>query len=73
MKSLILMLIYTATFMGMFLVLSSIGMLWNQNYRDILSDHTWFMIYTLFFGWWLALFPTREYYMHNQEYFNEYL
>jgi len=67
------MLIYTATFMGMFLILSSIGMLWSDSYRDILADHTWFMGYTMFFGWWLALFPTREYYMHNQEYFQEFL
>jgi hypothetical protein len=73
MKSLIILFIYTATFMGVFFLFSLIGLLWNDSYYDIVSDGTWFMMYSMFFGWWIAMFPTREYYMHHQEYFNEYL
>lgn len=73
MKSLILMLIYTATFMGVFFLMSLIGLLWNDSYYSIVSDHTWFMAYSLFFGWWLSFFPTREYYKHHEQYFEEYL
>jgi hypothetical protein len=72
MKSLALMLIYTATFMGMFFLLSLIGLLWNDGYYTIVSNDGWFMAYTIFLGWWLSIFPTREYYMRNQQYFNEY-
>ena len=73
MKSLTLIFIYAFTFLGIFFSLSAIGLLWNDSYRAILADHTWFMMYTLFLGWWLALFPTREYYMHNQDYFQQYI
>ena len=73
MKSLIIIFIYTATFMGVFFLMSFIGLLWNDSYHAILSDHTWFMMYSMFFGWWISFFPTREYYMHNQDYFEDYL
>ena len=73
MKSIIIMLIYTGTFMTMFFLLSLIGLLWNDSYHAVISDHGWFMAYTILFGWWLSLFPTVEYYKHNQEYFEEYL
>jgi hypothetical protein len=72
MKSLIILFIYTFTFMGVFFLMSSIGLLWNDSYYAVVSDHTWFIAYAMFFGWWIALLPTREYYMHHQEYFNEY-
>lgn len=73
MKSLLAILIYTGTFMGMFFLMSTIGLLWAESYYSIISDHSWFMIYTMFFGWWIAMFPTREYYLHNQDYFDNYL
>jgi hypothetical protein len=72
MKSLILMFIYTATFMGVFFSLSLIGLLWHDSYHAIVSDGGWFMAYTIFLGWWIAMFPTREYYKHHEQYFNEY-
>lgn len=73
MKSLALIMIYTCTFLGMFFFLSSIGLLWNNSYGGIISDPTWFMLYTLFLGWWIAIFPTREYYMHHEKYFQDYI
>lgn len=73
MKSLFVILIYTGTYMGVFFLMSLIGMLWSDSYHAIVSNPNWFMMYSLFFGWWIALFPTREYYMHYQDYFDEYL
>jgi len=72
MKSLIIIFIYTFTFMGVFFLMSLIGLLWNDSYYTVVSDHTWFMLYSMFFGWWIAMFPAREYYMHHQDYFEEY-
>jgi hypothetical protein len=67
------MLIFTATFMGIFFLMSLIGLLWCDSYYAIVSDHSWFGCYSLLFGWWMAIFPTREYYKHHENYFNEYL
>ena len=73
MRSLILIFIYTATFMGGFFVMSFIGLLWNDSYYAIISEHGWFIAYTMFFGWWISILPTREYYKHHEQYFEDYL
>jgi hypothetical protein len=73
MKSIFLMLIYTATFMTMFFLLSAIALLWCDNYHDIVANPNWFMVYSIFIGWWVAMFPTTEYYNHHRSYFKEYL
>jgi hypothetical protein len=70
MKSLFAILIYLGTFMGMFFVLSMIGILWTD-YTTVISDDSWFMCYTVFLGWWMGIFPTREYYMMHKKYFSE--
>ena len=70
MKSLNLILIYLGTFMSMFFLFSLIGTLWF-NYSDVISNNGWFMVYSMFFGWWMSIFPTREYYVKNQDYFSE--
>ena len=70
MKSLIAILIYVGTFMGMFFLLSTIGTLWTE-YRTVISSDGWFMCYSLLFGWWIPIFPTREYYMKHEDYFSE--
>lgn len=71
MKTLTMMLIYLGTFMLMFLILSCIGMLWEP-YREVISNPNWFIVYTIFLGWWLAMFPTMEYYNLHKKYFNEF-
>lgn len=70
MKSLIAILIYLGTFMGMFFLLSTIGILWTD-YKSIITSNGWFMGYSLFLGWWIAIFPVREYYVKHQDYFSE--
>jgi hypothetical protein len=73
MKSLILIVIYIGTFIGLFLLFSFIGLLWNDSYRSIIGDGNWFFLYSVVFGWWLSAFPAREYYTHNEDYFDRYL
>ena len=69
MKSIILFLVYIATFMGMFFVLSFIGFLWYPSYTQIISNHNWFIGYGFAIGSWLSVFPTIEYYSKNEKYF----
>ena len=73
MKSFIVFLIYVSTWMLGFLTMSLIGLLWADSYRQIISNPNWFMMYSLFIGWWLSILPAREYYTHHQQYFETYL
>lgn len=69
MKWTILILIYIAAFMGMFFILSLIGMLWMP-YSEVINNINWFMMYSLLIGWWIAAFPAFEYYCLNEDYFD---
>lgn len=60
MKSIFLMLIFLGTFMGFYFLLSCIGMLWDT-YEGIITNENWFLAYSLFLGWWIALLPTVEF------------
>jgi len=60
MKTLFLILFFTGVFMGFFFLMSSIALLWCDTYAEIIKNPNWFMMYTLFFGWWLAMIPTIE-------------
>lgn len=55
-----------ATFMTFYFILSGIGCLFltesNQKYVDVVSNLNWFMLYTLFFGWWITLICNIELY-----------
>jgi len=71
MKSLIVFIIYVSTWMLGFLTLSLVGLLWVDSYHQIISNPNWFMMYSLLIGWWLSILPAREYYSHNEQYFNK--
>ncbi len=60
MKTLLVILFFLGVFMGMFFVLSAIGLLWCNTYAEIVKNPNWFMMYSLFLGWWIAAFPTHE-------------
>ena len=70
MKSIILISIYIFSYVFFFLLLSTIGLFFTS-YQEIITSQGWFMCYSLFLGWWLAIFPTREYYVYNQDYFDK--
>jgi|LakMenEpi03Aug12_release.lakeMendotaPanAssembly.Ray.scaffolds.fasta_scaffold189662_5 hypothetical protein len=59
--------------MGFFFFLSVFGIIWSQSYYAVISDNHWFVLYALFIGWWVSMFPAREYYKKNEDYFNKYL
>lgn len=75
MKSIIMMLIYLFTFIGGYLLISCIGLLFydenlsHYSYSFIIGDSGWFCIYTLFLGWWIALLPTLEYHQKYKLHF----
>lgn len=71
MKSLLAIIIYATTFLGFFFLTSILGLLWIPTYLQVIKSPEWFLIYTLTLGWWVALFPLREYYMKNRKYFRE--
>lgn len=70
MKSIILISIYLTAFVLFYLLLSLIGIFFNP-YTVIIQSSSWFISYSVFIGWWLASFPAREYYVHNEEYFDK--
>ena len=71
MKSIILLSIYLLSFVIIYMMLSLVGIVFSDaNYIDILRSQPWGMIYCLFFGWWLSIFPAREYYLINESYFD---
>ena len=70
MKSIILIGTYLVSFVLFFLLLSLIGVFFNP-YSEIITNHNWFMVYDMFLGWWLSIFPAREYYIHHEKYFDK--
>ena len=70
MKSIILIVIYFVSYMFFFLLLSTVGVFFDS-YIEVITSNGWFMAYSLFLGWWLAIFPAREYYVHHEEYFEK--
>lgn len=70
MKSIILIGTYLVSFVLFFLLLSLIGVFFTP-YSEIITSHNWFMVYAMFLGWWLAIFPAREYYVHHEKYFDK--
>jgi hypothetical protein len=70
MKSIILLGIYLLSFVSIYMMLSLVGLVFSTaNYLDILRDDAWSFIFCTCFGWWLAIFPAREYYLVHQSYF----
>ena len=71
MKSITLLGIYLLSFVIIYMMLSLVGMLFSDaNYIDILHSPNWGVVYSMFFGWWMSIFPAREYYIVHQEYFD---
>jgi hypothetical protein len=62
MKALKILFFYLTVFMGTFFIFSAIGLLWCDSYSQIIRNPNWFMMYTIFLGWWIALMATHEVY-----------
>lgn len=62
MKTIIYILLYILLTIGYYMLLSSIGILFNYTYNECYSNSTWFMWYLLIFHWWLVILSLKEYY-----------
>lgn len=70
MKSITLLGIYLMSFVGIYMMLSLVGLVFSDtSYLSILRNDAWTMIYSLFFGPWLSIFPAREYYLTQEVHF----
>jgi hypothetical protein len=70
MRTLVLIAIYVASFIIIFLMLSCIVFIYVRSYNAVLTHIGWQIMYTVCIGWWLAAIPTREYYLIHEEYFD---
>jgi len=53
------------------MMMSLVGLVFSDtSYMDILRSGNWGGIYSMLFGWWMSIFPAREYYMQNEVYFD---
>lgn len=63
--------IWFVTFMVAYLVLSSVGCLFldeggcHYSYCVCAGNVQWFLIYSLFLGWWLSSIIAMDYYDHK--------
>lgn len=62
MKTLALLVTYVLSFVCMFYIISLIGIIFTP-YSQIVVNDGWRVVYCMFFGWWLAILPTRELYI----------
>jgi hypothetical protein len=62
MRALAIIGFFLAVFTAGFFILSLFGLLWYDTYTQIIRSPEWFMTYSVFIGWWLALIPTHEVY-----------
>jgi hypothetical protein len=69
MKTLALLVIYILSFISIFFILSLVGILFTD-YISVIKSDNWAGAYCLFFGWWMAAFPTREFYIMYKEQFD---
>jgi len=57
-----IILTFLASFMGLFFLLSLVGLLWVPSYKEIISNLDWFGTYVMLIGWWTSLLITDEIY-----------
>jgi hypothetical protein len=69
MKSIILLGVYLLSFIIIYMMMSLVPLVFSDiSYVEILRNNNWTIMYSLFFGWWMSIFPAREYYLLNQSY-----
>lgn len=71
MKSLILIAIYIASFIIIFFIVSCPAYIVVGSFKAVIYNSTWQFMYTFLIGWWMAIWPAREYYLLNEQYFDK--
>jgi hypothetical protein len=54
MKNSLTFVVFTITFFGMYFILSAFGLAFGQQYNECINSLDWFIMYSLFLGWWIA-------------------
>ena len=67
MKNTMSMVVYLITFFAMYFILSMLGMVFGFTYKESLESEQWFVMYSLFLGWWIAMIPAHDTYTLMQE------
>lgn len=60
MKNTMSMVVYVITFFAMFFCLSILGMCFGATYKQTIGSGNWFVMYSIFLGWWIALIPAHD-------------
>ena len=71
MKVIILFVAFLLGHLTLFFILSFVGLLWWDTYKEIIRHVGWFIIYTIFIGVWAGFLVARSYYLANQRYFDK--
>jgi len=69
MRSLILLSIYTITWLVCFLIVSIPASWLFSPYYDVITSVDWFIASSIFLCWWVALIPTRAFYLKYYHYY----
>lgn len=60
MKNTASMVVYVITFFAMYFAFSMLGMVFGFTYKESLESENWFVMYSLFLGWWIAMIPAMD-------------
>jgi hypothetical protein len=74
MKAISLIVVYVMSFLFVYLMLSLIGVIIShQTFESVTGESGWFMAYTFLIGWWISIFPAREYYIKHKDEFDAFM
>jgi hypothetical protein len=73
MKNTIIMVVYIITFFAMYFVISMFGIALGFNYKSVIEDEAWFIVYSIFLGWWIAFLTAQDVYELIEKKSNNYL
>ena len=54
------MVVYLITFFAMYFILSMLGMVFGHSYKESIESFNWFVMYSIFLGWWIAMIPAHD-------------
>ena len=59
------------SFIIIYMMMSLVPLVFSDtSYVEILRSNNWTMMYSLLFGWWMSIFPAREFYLSQQSHFD---
>ena len=62
MKNTITMVVYIITFFAMYFIISMFGIALGCDYKSVIENEGWFVVYSVFLGWWMAFLTAQDAY-----------